>query len=327
VSKAADSSSASMFLDSFRQSHKINAKTLVSSVFGDLVLPNGGGAWVETLTLLLEPLGVNNRMVRTTLFRLAEEGWVISTREGRKSFYELTEKAASQTSVAEKLIYYADQKHWDGEWTLVFIVMKPIELEARRELEQELTWIGFGAITKHILAHPTVTPDLVADRVCSLGLQSSVVCMRARNLSDVNIGLKVSDQDMAAQCFPLKGLGDQYQDFISTFSSVDSKLISNEPENSMDLIALRLLLVDQYRRIVLHDPHLPSQLLPKDWIGEKAYDVFKKIYRDLHEPTEAAYRNLVSKTGASILNEPDHSYDTRLIDSAIFDQNRWLPHR
>jgi len=271
-------SSVSLFLDDFRLTHKVNAKTLVSSIFGDLVVPNGGRTWVETLTSLLEPLGVNNRLVRTTLFRLAEEGWLDSTREGRKSFYELTAKASSQTSVAEKLIYYADQKHWDGEWTLVFIVMKPIELEARRQLEKELTWIGFGAITKHILAHPTVTPELVADRVCGLGLQSSVVCMRAHNLSGTNIGLKVSDKDMAAQCFPLKDLE------------------------------------DQYRRIVLHDPHLPSQLLPSNWIGEKAYDFFKQMYRELHKPTEATYRNLVSVAGSSILNKPDQKYVNRLSD-------------
>jgi len=307
-------SSVSTFLDDFRQSHKINAKTLVSSIFGDLVAPNGGGAWVETLAALLEPLGVNSRMVRTTLFRLAEEGWLNNTREGRKSFYELTEKAVSQTSVAEKLIYYADQKHWDGEWTLVFIVMKPIELEARRELERELTWIGFGAITKHILAHPTVTPELVADRVCDLGLQTSVVCMRARNLSGANIGLQVSDQDMATQCFPLQDIEHQYQGFIDIFSSINAKLVSKEPENSIDLIALRLLLVDQYRRIVLHDPHLPSRLLPNDWIGERAYGVFKRIYRDLYEPTEAAYRDLVSVAGASILDEPDRNYASRLSD-------------
>lgn len=307
-------SSVSLFLDDFRLTHKVNAKTLVSSIFGDLVVPNGGRTWVETLTSLLEPLGVNNRLVRTTLFRLAEEGWLDSTREGRKSFYELTAKASSQTSVAEKLIYYADQKHWDGEWTLVFIVMKPIELEARRQLEKELTWIGFGAITKHILAHPTVTPELVADRVCGLGLQSSVVCMRAHNLSGTNIGLKVSDKDMAAQCFPLKDLENQYQHFIDTFSRIDSKVISNEPENSMALTALRLLLVDQYRRIVLHDPHLPSQLLPSNWIGEKAYDFFKQMYRELHKPTEATYRNLVSVAGSSILNKPDQKYVNRLSD-------------
>ena len=305
-------SSVSMFLDDFRQSHKINAKTLVSSIFGDLVAPNGGGAWVETLAALLEPLGINNRMVRTTLFRLTEEAWLNNTREGRKSFYELTDKAVSQTSVAEKLIYYADQKHWDGEWTLVFIVMQPIEKDARRQLEKELTWIGFGAITKHILAHPTVTPELVADRVCDLGLQTGVVCMRARNLSGANIGLQVSDQDMAAQCFPLHDLEQQYQGFIDTFSGLDSTLILKEPENSIDLIALRFLLVDQYRRIVLHDPHLPAKLLPNDWIGETAYDVFKGLYRDLYEPTEAAYRNLVSVAGASILDEPDRKYASRL---------------
>ena len=306
--------SVSVFLDHFRQSHKVSPKSLVSSIFGDLIVPNGGRAWVKTLSSLLEPLGINNRLVRTTLFRLAEEGWLDGTREGRRSFYELTEKAASQTKVAEKLIYYADQKDWDGEWTLVFIVMKPIEMEARRQLEQELTWIGFGAITKHILAHPTVTPELVADRVCSLGLQSSVVCMRARNLSGSNIGLKVRDQDMAIQCFPLKDLENQYQDFIDTFSHVDSKLIANEPSYSMELLALRLLLVDQYRRIVLHDPHLPSKLLPNDWIGEKAYEVFKNLYIELYELTEATYRKSASDAGDSLLTEYDQSYVNRLVD-------------
>ena len=42
---------------------------------GDALVPHGGAAWLATLIALLSGLGVNERAVRTGVFRIARDGW------------------------------------------------------------------------------------------------------------------------------------------------------------------------------------------------------------------------------------------------------------
>lgn len=293
--------SADDFLQSFLDTQKIHAKSLISTFFGDLAVPYGGKAWVQTVASVLEPLGVSNRLVRTSLFRLVEEQWLDSTRIGRKSYYQLTDKALGQTNLAEQLIYHRDTRKWDGIWTLVFIVQRPSNLELRSQLEQELQWMGFGSVSKHIFAHPNASINLVAERVTALELSQHVVCMRAENVSNEVVGLDVTDAEMAAMCFPPTNLEDRYSAFIEQFSRLDVNAIQSASESSK--LLLRLLLVDEYRRIILHDPHLPDELLPADWVGDRAYAMSKTIYQLLFDSSNKAYCKLLNDAGAELLSE------------------------
>lgn len=299
------------FLQSFLVTQKIHAKSLISTLFGDLAVPHGGKAWVQTISSLLEPLGVSNRLVRTSLFRLVEEQWLDSTRIGRKSYYQLTDKALGQTKLAEQLIYHRNTRKWDGSWTLVFIVQRPSNLDLRNQLEQELKWMGFGSVSKHIFAHPNASINVVAERVTALELSKHVVCMRAENLSDDVIGLDVSDSEMAAMCFPPSNLEDYYSKFIKQFSQLNYGSVQSASKSSQ--LLLRLLLVDEFRRIVLHDPHLPDELLPSDWVGDKAHELCKSIYVSLFMSSNQAYRERVNDTGADLLSEFNPHFAKRFV--------------
>lgn len=48
----------------------LKAKSLLITVWGDCVAPHGGTVWLRSLINLVEPLGLNDRMVRTAVFRL-----------------------------------------------------------------------------------------------------------------------------------------------------------------------------------------------------------------------------------------------------------------
>lgn len=297
------------FLAFFLEDNKVHPKSLISTFFGDIAIPHGGKAWVETISLLLEPLGVSNRLVRTSLFRLVEEQWLNSTRIGRKSYYQLSDKALGQTRLAERLIYHRHTRKWDGNWTLVFIVQRPANVELRNQLEQELEWIGFGSVSKHIYAHPNASIDVVANRVKALKLGKNVVCMRAENVSDGVAGLDVSDVEMAEMCFPPTNLEDRYSRFITQFSRLDLKSVKSAPESSQ--LLLRLLLIDEYRRIVLHDPHLPDELLPADWAGDRAHTLSKAIYKLLFVATNKTYCSLIDDAGTELLSDILPEYTER----------------
>ncbi|WP_308621985.1 hypothetical protein [Massilia sp. Se16.2.3] len=57
------------------------SKSLVMTVMGDAIAPHGGAAWLGSLIELLAPLGVTDRLVRTSVFRLVQEGWLTASRE------------------------------------------------------------------------------------------------------------------------------------------------------------------------------------------------------------------------------------------------------
>ena len=65
-------------------------------IFGDGLEPRGGEIWLSNLIALAQPLGVNERLVRTSVYRLAQENWLERTASGRRSYYGLTDAGQRQ---------------------------------------------------------------------------------------------------------------------------------------------------------------------------------------------------------------------------------------
>ena len=61
------------------------AKSLIVTVWGDALAPHGGAVWLSGLIRLMAPFGINERLVRTSVFRLARDGWLASRQAGRRS--------------------------------------------------------------------------------------------------------------------------------------------------------------------------------------------------------------------------------------------------
>ena len=77
-------------LDKFRRQDRMQAGSLIISLFGDAIYPRGGAIWLGCLIQLLEPLGVNERLVRTAIYRLVKEDWLITQSHGRRTDYALS---------------------------------------------------------------------------------------------------------------------------------------------------------------------------------------------------------------------------------------------
>ncbi|MDD2547150.1 MAG: phenylacetic acid degradation operon negative regulatory protein PaaX, partial [Burkholderiaceae bacterium] len=76
-------------LEDFRQKSRVQASSLITSVFGDAILPRGGRVWLGSLIRLLQPLNINERLVRTTVFRLVKDEWPQTEALGRRTDYML----------------------------------------------------------------------------------------------------------------------------------------------------------------------------------------------------------------------------------------------
>ena len=85
-------------LDDFRRQGRVQAGSLIISVFGDAVLPRGSRIWLGSLIRLLEPLELNERLGRTSVFRLAKEEWLRTEPSGRRADYLLTPTQPNSSS-------------------------------------------------------------------------------------------------------------------------------------------------------------------------------------------------------------------------------------
>src|SRR5258706_10974919 len=60
------------------------APSLTITVWGDAIAPHGGAVMLPGLIRLLEPFGINERLTRTSIFRLGRERWLSAKRIGRR---------------------------------------------------------------------------------------------------------------------------------------------------------------------------------------------------------------------------------------------------
>ncbi len=67
--------------------------------------PTAAPSWLGSLIQLLEPIGINERLIRTSIFRLTKEGWLTAEKVGRRSYYSLTGTGRRRFDKAFKRVY------------------------------------------------------------------------------------------------------------------------------------------------------------------------------------------------------------------------------
>ena len=105
----------------FRRQRPLRAGSLIITLFGDSIAPRGGAIALGSLIRLARPFGITERLVRTTVARLANEDWLTARRAGRLSEYRLSESGRRRFADATRRIYAEMPRAWNGLWTLVLL--------------------------------------------------------------------------------------------------------------------------------------------------------------------------------------------------------------
>lgn len=270
------------------------AKPLLATIYGDSILPLGGGAWLAAVIRLGGALGLSERMVRTAVFRLRHDGWLLAERHGRRSFYCLGPGARRQFEAAERRIYAIPSDDQDGRWT-VAILAGDIAPAARRALVRELGWAGFAAFAPDLLAAPGRRVGPLAEAVAASGLDRRVLRLEASALPGAEADAL---RRIVADHWSLDRLRDRYEEFLRVFSgTADALALIGGELSGEQAFVLRSLLVDSYRRILLRDPALPMPLLPPDWPGRTAALLTRDIWRVVNAPAESFVREMLGTAG------------------------------
>jgi phenylacetic acid degradation operon negative regulatory protein len=255
------------------------SKSLVMTIFGDAIVPHGGLAWLGSLIGLLAPFGVNDRLLRTSVFRLAQEGWLVSQRDGRRSHYTITPEAAQRFARAFRRVYAAPHVHWQGSWTFV-LGTGGLSAAERAALRKELLWEGYSVVAQGIAGHPAGDAEALDDLLGRLDMRGKVYVVQAAQLPGVQ-GKPLAD--LVAEGWDLREVAAGYERFIERFAPLRPLLAGVAPEQAF---IVRTLLIHAYRRVQLHDPQLPVELLPEPWPGAAAYELARELYLLTHAAAE-----------------------------------------
>src|ERR1700730_1557488 len=129
-------------LRNFRAQRPLRGGSLLITIFGDAIAPRGGAVTLGSLIRLAAPFGLTERLVRTSVARLARDGWLAAQRSGRRSEYHLTRSGSERFAQATQRIYGEGPRQWDGRWTLLLL---PPSGPQRAQLRESLKWLGVGA--------------------------------------------------------------------------------------------------------------------------------------------------------------------------------------
>jgi phenylacetic acid degradation operon negative regulatory protein len=254
--------------------------SLVISLFGDVVTQHGHSIWLGSLVKALSPIGVNERLVRTTVFRLVKEGWLEAERVGRRSYYRFSEYGLHEYERAARRIYALDDTRWRGHWQLLIPVTVP---ETRRDqLKRSLQWQGFRNIAPGTFARPGEGGDTLRDTLEEFQLTDRVLLLDASTSALVSPDLL---KQLVEDSWQLEAVARDYRQFLKRYTPLLRWARGKPALHSQHAFVARILLIHDYRRILLHDTPLPTELLPADWPGAEALKLTGEVYKAVAEPS------------------------------------------
>lgn len=215
--------------------------SLIVTLFGDLAQEKGAKISAALLTRIMGQLGIKPEATRVALHRLRKDGWISSEKSGRNSLYQLTGFGQSQSAEASMRIYGAPGEHPLTDWHI--LVSKPLTVSKRKELADVLAVQGYVGINGSVfLGQGTPKGDFECLVVRATG-------------GDVPDWLR---KDL----FP-KHLGTDFLDFEKRLQRWDSQF--NGAFTPIQVVILRMLIVHNWRKLVLRCPQMPVQFIPDDW--------------------------------------------------------------
>ncbi len=295
-----DSKAASVVVARLLRRQAPSAQSLIVTLFGDCVSQHGGRLWLGSLIQLLALFGINERLTRTSVYRLVQDEWLTVERIGRRSYYRFAPHGQREYERTSTRVYASNRPAWDGTWTLA--ILHDVSGAARETLRTSLGWIGYGQLAPGVFAHPSPDRQGLTDVIEELGLDRQVLVMEAR------IAESEPMAELARGRWRLPELATRYRRFVADFEP-----LSQRPPTRADAqtcFVVRTLLIHEFRRILLTDPDLPDSLLPDAWSGREASELTKTLYSKIAEGSvRYVVQTLENEAGA--LPEPDAAYFAR----------------
>lgn len=266
------------------------------TVLGEFVLPIGGRVWTAALLDSLGALGVEERTARQAVWRSAERGLLESERVGRRTRWALSDAARRLLTEGARRIYslHREPRPWDGRWLLLYVSVPESQRDLRHRMRTRLGWAGFASLGSGTWVSPWIDREVEAREVLNdLGLAPAAKSFIATpgGIGDVN--------EMVSSTWPLGEIAAGYDAFLERFGP-DGLGTPPPADSGYDAFVNQVRLVHEWRRFPFLDPDLPGDLLPPDWSGYRAAELFHRLHEEWRSSAWAWWRERMEASGPMV---------------------------
>lgn len=160
----------------------------------------------------------------------------------------------------------ARQEEWDGKWRVVIFDIPEVQRDVRYGLRSELKKLCFGLWQRSVWVSPFDIAKELNSYLERGGLSDVVQLLVGERFGGP------TDQEFAVGVWPLNDLNQEYAELLAEWGE-ELKRESGAKER----LDVATDLHNRYLDILARDPKLPSELLPTYWVGDDAYELFKKL--------------------------------------------------
>jgi|SRR5690625_1187665 len=270
---------AQQLVQNIIEQHNISAASFIVTLYGDVVEPRGGVLWMGSMIQACAAVDITENQVRTAVSRLVRAGQFQGERLGRRSFYRLTAAARDEFNYAAQVIYALKAVQ---QWQMVYV-------GGDDTLMRRLRRLGYVSLNPRLALGPDHTP-----------LPQDILVWQIQLVQGQN-----QFADFIAEHWDLAQYEQAYQQFIELFQPVAGWVSQLTPQLAL---TLRLLMVHQYRQVVLRTPQLPAPVVPEHSLAMQARALFARLYARLSKVADqfiaSAFENrdgaLPKETGKTI---------------------------
>ncbi|WP_346618742.1 PaaX family transcriptional regulator C-terminal domain-containing protein [Blastococcus montanus] len=221
-------------------------------------------------------VGVSPHATRSALARMVKKGRLVSRRRGRPVYYGLTPRSVDVLNDGYARIWRtgAVNRHWDGRWTLLSFTLPESWQRQRHELRTRLLWAGFGPLQGGLWIAPS--PVDVERLLSGLEAERHVRPFLAQPHQGLDVAAMVRD------VWDVPHLARRYERFIERWDGGDADRAYADP------LARQLVLQEEWRLALRHEPRLPVELLPAPWPAERAQALFHRLHAEIEVQARAA---------------------------------------
>lgn len=260
-----------------------SARSMLLTILGEFVYPEGEPVWTSTLLHVLTGVGIEEKTARQAIARGASAGWIMPGRSGREVCWNLTAAGRQLIRDGAQRVesLSAGFSAWDGKWLILIITVPESSRVVRRRLYSSLNWAGFGNPTPGIWVSPHPEREEEARHIIDdLKLSASTFAFIG---ACATIGL--SDRELVERAWNLGAVEAYYEEILERFNGL-------QPLEEDAILFAHVQLVNQWQRFPFIDPQLPNTLLPVDWIGRRASVLFQERRAAWHDAVFARWHQL-----------------------------------
>jgi phenylacetic acid degradation operon negative regulatory protein len=261
----------------------LRPQSLILTLYGDYIHHYGDRIRISTLIKLLALFGVSEQATRTAVSRMARRGWLGREHSGNAACYAFTPKAQQTIEEGTRRIFAAPAvpEKWNRCWHLVTYSIPEERREARDAFRRELGWLGYGMLTNAVWVSPRNQRAEVEKLATALEIRPFVQMFAAESQGFM------SCEELVARCWNLDGLNADYRAFVEKHALLlqtgRAHDAAGQAMDESECFVRRFMLVHEYRQFPYRDPYLPIELLPRNWRGLEAANLFREYHELLAE--------------------------------------------